>query len=77
MSQPQLHRKLTALTGRSPVQYIRNIRLVHAKKLLEDPEITIAHVAYDCGFSDPAYFGRVFKQEFGVTPGEFRSSLGS
>ncbi|MBK9491440.1 MAG: response regulator [Haliscomenobacter sp.] len=64
LSQRQLQRKLEALTGFSPNQFIRSIRLNQAKKLLLDPELSVTAVAYDCGFSDPSYFARVFKQEF-------------
>ena len=73
MSNSNLHRKLTALTGRSGNQFIRHIRLVNACVLLRDPEPTIAAVANNCGFSDPVYFTRAFRQEFGVTPSEWRA----
>lgn len=74
LSQRQLQRKLEALTGFSPNQFIRSIRLNHAKTLLRDPDLSVTAVAYDCGFSDPSYFARVFKQEFRVTPLEWRES---
>jgi signal transduction histidine kinase/DNA-binding response OmpR family regulator len=74
LSQRQLQRKLEALTGFSPNQFIRNIRLNHAKVLLRDPDLSVTAVAYDCGFSDPSYFARVFKQEFGSTPLEWREA---
>jgi len=77
LSQSQLQRKLDALTGFSPNQLIRNIRLNKAKELLRNPELSITAVAYDCGFNDPSYFGRVFKQEFGTTPQEWREKLGN
>jgi signal transduction histidine kinase/DNA-binding response OmpR family regulator/ligand-binding sensor domain-containing protein len=72
MSHSQLHRKLDALTGCSPNRFIRMIRLKRAKELLHDPTISIASVAMDCGYDDPGYFARVFKQEFGVTPQQWR-----
>jgi len=72
LSQRQLQRKLDALTGFSPNQFIRSIRLQQAKILLRDPDLSITAVAYDCGFSDPSYFARVFKQEFALTPQEWR-----
>lgn len=74
LSQRQLQRKLEALTGFSPNQFIRSIRLNQAKKLLRDPDLSITAVAYDCGFSDPSYFARVFKQEFDKTPLEWREA---
>lgn len=73
LSQSQLHRKLTALTGYSASKMIRMIRLGHAKKLLLNHDLTIASVAYDSGFNDPDYMSKLFKQEFGITPTEFRS----
>lgn len=71
MSRSQAHRKLTALTGYAPSQFIRYVRLSKAKVLLLDPERTISEVAYATGFADPGYFTRVFKKEFGVTPSEY------
>ena len=72
MSHSQLHRKLDALTGCSPNKFIRIIRLNKAKELLKHPDISIASIAMDCGYNDPGYFARVFKQEYGVTPQDWR-----
>jgi signal transduction histidine kinase/DNA-binding response OmpR family regulator/ligand-binding sensor domain-containing protein len=72
MSHSQLHRKLEALTGCSPNKFIRIIRLNKAKALLASPVLSIAGIAMDCGYNDPGYFARVFKQEMGVTPQEWR-----
>jgi signal transduction histidine kinase/DNA-binding response OmpR family regulator/ligand-binding sensor domain-containing protein len=72
MSHSQLHRKLDALTGCSPNKFIRMIRLKKAKTLLADPGNSIASIALDCGYADPGYFARVFKQQYGVTPQEWR-----
>jgi DNA-binding response OmpR family regulator/two-component sensor histidine kinase len=72
MSHSQLHRKLDALTGCSPNKFIRIIRLNKAKELLKNPENSIGTIALDCGYNDPGYFSRVFKQENGVTPQEWR-----
>jgi signal transduction histidine kinase/DNA-binding response OmpR family regulator/ligand-binding sensor domain-containing protein len=73
MSHSQLHRKLNALTGCSPNKFIRLIRLKKAKELLQDPANSIASVAMDCGYDDPGYFARVFKQEYDVTPQKWRT----
>lgn len=72
MSHSQLHRKLEALTGCSPNKFIRIVRLNKAKELLSNPSIPIASVALDCGYNDPGYFARVFKQDTGMTPQEWR-----
>jgi signal transduction histidine kinase/DNA-binding response OmpR family regulator/ligand-binding sensor domain-containing protein len=72
MSHSQLHRKLDALTGCSPNKFIRIIRLNKARELLKDPANSIASIAADCGYNDPGYFARIFKQEHGSTPQEWR-----
>jgi AraC-like DNA-binding protein len=73
MSHSQLHRKLDALTGHSPNRFIRMLRLKNAKDLLSQPSNSIASIAIDCGYNDPGYFARIFKQEFGVSPQEWRT----
>jgi signal transduction histidine kinase/DNA-binding response OmpR family regulator len=70
MSRSQLHRKLTALTGFSPNEVIRNMRLEFARQLLEAKSGTVSEVAYRSGFSSPAYFVKCFREYFGQTPGE-------
>ncbi|MEN0004655.1 MAG: ATP-binding protein [Bacteroidota bacterium] len=72
MSHSQLHRKLSALTGLSTNRFIRHLRLTKAKELLRNPNHSITAVAFDSGFSDPGYFGRVFKKETGMTPLEWQ-----
>jgi DNA-binding response OmpR family regulator len=74
MSHSQLHRKLEALTGCSPNRFIRIIRLNKSKELLANHSLSIAGIALDCGYNDPGYFARVFKQEYGITPQEWRSN---
>jgi YesN/AraC family two-component response regulator len=70
MSRSQLHRKLTALTGYSPNEVIRNMRLERAKQLLDKKTATVSEIAYLCGFNSPAYFTKCFKEYFGTTPAE-------
>lgn len=72
MSHSQLHRKLSALTGLSINRYMRHLRVERAKVLLREPGLTVTAVAYDTGYKDPSYFGRVFKQETGMTPAEWQ-----
>jgi YesN/AraC family two-component response regulator len=75
LSHSQLARKLDAVTGYSPNRFIRLIRLTKAKELLADENLSITTIAYDCGFSDPSYFSRVFKKEFGKTPVTWREQF--
>ena len=70
MSRAQLHRKLKALTGKSATLYIRTVKLLKAKKMIEHNTGTISEIAYSLGFSSPTYFTRCFKEEFGYPPSE-------
>lgn len=72
MSHSQVHRKLSALTGLSATHFIRYVRLVKAKEMIIHSGYSLAAIAIDCGFNDPAYFSRIFKQEFGVSPQVWR-----
>ncbi|MCB0546579.1 MAG: response regulator [Phaeodactylibacter sp.] len=70
MSRSQLYRKLSALTGFSPNEAIRNMRLERARQLLQRKAGTVSEVAFLCGFNSPAYFIKCFKDYFGITPGD-------
>ncbi|SEK81221.1 Signal transduction histidine kinase [Aquimarina amphilecti] len=72
MSRVHLFRKIKNLTGMSPTKFIRKVRLQHARDLLRNNEYTIAEIAYQTGFKDPAYFSRVYVEEFGKPPSESR-----
>ena len=74
VSKSSLYRKMKIATGLSPIEFIRNIRLKHGSQLLKDKSISVAEVAYECGFSNPKYFATCFKEEFGVTPKEYQKS---
>ena len=75
VSHAQLHRKATALTGFSAHQLIRSIRLSKAKELIRGSEMNISEIAYETGFNDPAYFTRVFRKEFGITPSRYKKGI--
>ncbi len=68
----QLRRKLKAVLGRPPGDFIRWVRLQEAQKRLLTTDENISEVAYAVGFTDPNHFSRVFKKEFDCTPSEFR-----
>lgn len=68
----QFYRRVNEVTGMSPGEYIRRHRMEAAASLLVNETLTIAEVAYRVGFSDPVYFGRCFKQHFGITPSKYR-----
>lgn len=73
MSRMQLHRKLTALSGRPATLFIRSHRLGKAVELLETTGLSVSEIAFKTGFSNPAYFSRCFKEEFGKPPSEWRA----
>ena len=68
LSRVQLYRKLKALTGSSPVEQLRTIRLHRAKALLATSGMSVSEVAYAVGFSSPSYFTKCYKEAFGTTP---------
>ncbi|MFY9153563.1 MAG: response regulator [Prolixibacteraceae bacterium] len=72
MSKTLLYSKLKALTGQSATEFVRNIRLKEAKKMLLNnvQQQTIAEISYRVGFNDPLYFSRCFRKYFGVPPSE-------
>jgi len=69
-SRSQLHRKLKALTGKSPTDLIREFRLCRAKDLLEQKAGNVSEIALEVGYSSLSYFTRSFKAAFGVPPSE-------
>ena len=73
-SKSTLHRKLKSLTGLSPGEFIRNVRLKHAVQMLNNNMGNISEIAFAVGFNDPKYFSRCFKIEFGLTPKEFQEN---
>lgn len=75
MSRSTLTRKLKIITGRTPLDFIRNIKMQHARRLLEDKNKTVSEVALTLGYFNRKYFTSCFKDEFGITPSEYQKSL--
>ena len=71
LSRVSLYKRLLTLTGKTPVDCIRTIRLKRAVQLLEKSQLSIASVAYEVGFNNPTYFSKVFKEEYGTLPSEY------
>ncbi|MEQ8358262.1 MAG: response regulator [Cytophagales bacterium] len=69
----QFYRKLKAITGEGVTQFLRNIRLKKAKRMLREKRLTISEIAWECGFNDPSYFTRIFTQDTGVAPSEYQA----
>ena len=71
ISRAQLHRKMKDMTGLPISEFIRNIRLEQAVRLLKEQKINVTQVAYTVGFSNLAHFSTVFRKQFGVSPTEY------
>lgn len=74
MGNKQLYRKLKAITGQTPVEYIRDMRMQKAAKLLKAGKFSVSEVMYTVGFSNSSYFSKCFSKAFGMTPTEFMRS---
>jgi transcriptional regulator GlxA family with amidase domain len=71
MSRRQLFRKLKGVAGCAPNAFIRNLRLKRAAQLLREPRMTVTEITYAVGFSDLKHFRAIFREHFGVLPGEY------
>ncbi len=74
MSRRNLDRKLVALTDEPPGDLIRRVRLMHAAKLITQNFGNISEIALEVGFSNPAYFSKCFREQFGLTPSEYETN---
>jgi DNA-binding response OmpR family regulator len=72
VSKSLLHKKIVSLTGESPVEFIRRIRLNRAAKLIENKFGNLSEIALEVGFTNPSYFAECFKKQFGVTPSQYQ-----
>ena len=72
MSQRHLNRKVKETTGKDTTNYIREMRIKEAKRLLETTRESISEIYMRCGFDNPSYFSRVFKQIVGISPSEYK-----
>lgn len=77
MSSSNLYRKIKAVTDLSPNDFIKDYRMKRAGEMLRNGETSVAEVAYKTGFSDPLYFSKCFKKQYGVSPSTFIERLKS
>ncbi len=76
LGRSQFYRKIKALTNYSPVELLRRLRLQKGREFLTTTEKSVSEIAYEVGFSTPAYFTKCFRDAFGKTPSELREDLG-
>ena len=74
LSRAQLHRKMKEITGITSSEFIRNIRLEQAAKLIKEGKINITQVAYTVGYNNQTHFSTVFKKHFGMSPSEYANN---
>ena len=75
MSRPVLFRKTKMLTGLSVIDLIRNVRLKKAEMLLKQKKLSISEIAFTVGFSDPKYFSKSFRNQYGKPPSQYIEEL--
>ena len=71
VSRMQLHRKLTALVGKTTSEFIRDVKMTRARELIESGNYNISETVYKVGFKSNSHFSKTFKAVYGVTPSEF------
>ena len=75
MSRVYFYKKILSLTDKTPSEFIRFIRLKRAADLLEKSQLFVNEVAFQVGFNDPKYFRKYFKDEYGVSPNEYKKKF--
>ena len=75
VSRSVLFEKCRALLDTTPAIFLRRLRMERAQALIREGGRTMAEISYAVGFNDPHYFSRIFKQEFGMTPTEYRAKV--
>lgn len=74
MGRTAFFEKMKELVGISPSDFLRQVRMQRACQLLQKSKLTVSEIAYSVGFSDPKYFTKCFKKEFGKTPSEYKNT---
>lgn len=72
LAHTQFYRKVKAMTGCGPNEYLRSCRLRHSLHMLTDTDLTVAEITYSVGFTSPSYFTKCFREAYGMSPTEYR-----
>lgn len=75
VSRSQLYNKLIGITGKTPAEFIKIMRLKRAAQLLVDSQLTISEISYEVGYNGPRYFTKHFKELYGKTPSQYIKSV--
>lgn len=73
LSTRTMHRKIVDQTGLTPVRYLNHLRLAHAASCLAHTRQSVTDIAFASGFEDSNYFSTVFRQEYAISPSQYRS----
>ena len=73
MSRAHLYKRLLAITGKTPVEFIRYIRLRQAAQLLRETDLNVSECSYQVGINNPKMFSAYFKEEYGILPSIYQS----
>ena len=74
ISRVYLYKKMMSVTGKSPIEFIRIIRLKRAAQLLRESQLNISEIAYQVGFNNPKSFSKYFKEEFDMLPSQYQNN---
>lgn len=77
MSRVRLYKKIKQITGKTPIEFIRIIRLKRAVQLLRESQLNVSEIAYRTGFNNPKIFSKYFKEEFGILPSVYQDKEGT
>lgn len=75
MNRVSVYRRIYAITGQPPIEFIRGVRLQRAAYLLTQTEMNITEVAYEVGFNNPKYFTKYFKMTYGMLPSAYATTM--
>lgn len=75
ISHSTLHRRIKSIKKQSVIQFIRSTRLTKAMEMLQQGELSVSEIAWETGFSAPAYFSKCFHEHFGISPSEVRKRI--
>jgi transcriptional regulator GlxA family with amidase domain len=77
MGASSFHDRFRAVTGTTPLQYLKDLRLIEARRLLRDQQTAVAEAAYAVGYESPAHFSRDYRRKFGTAPSRDTARLRS
>ena len=75
ISRVQLYKRVLALTGTTPSEYMRAKRIKRAEELMHETEYNVSEIAYRVGFNNPRYFSKYFQKTYGMTPSQYKKKL--